>query len=67
MGHRGEDETPEFFREILTRLDLSPDEVLFFDDEMENIEAASEVGIEARFWRGFEDFTSLLFELGIGD
>jgi putative hydrolase of the HAD superfamily len=43
---------PEFFEEVLTRLGLSPDEVLFFDDTQKNVDNARAMGINAHFYDG---------------
>ena len=39
-----------FFERILTDLKLEPEEVLFWDDEEENIAVARQVGIDARLF-----------------
>ncbi len=38
---------PEIYHLVLDRLQLAPEEVLFLDDKLENIEAAKELGIVA--------------------
>ncbi len=40
----------EFFEEILKQLNLNPDEVMFWDDENENIQIASQIGIMAKYY-----------------
>lgn len=43
---------PEFFKEILRRWDMryKPQEIMFLDDDQENIDAAQSVGIDARLY-----------------
>lgn len=38
---------PEFFRETLRLLGMTPDEVAFIDDSQENVDSAKSVGIDA--------------------
>ena len=47
---------PAFFERILTDLKLKPEEVLFWDDEEENVVVAKEVGIDARLYTTFKEF-----------
>lgn len=66
LGHFKEE--PDFYRIVLDRLGLEPDEVLMWDDGEEKVAAAKSVGIKARFWRGFEEFKEeLAVDLGISD
>ena len=44
----------EFFEIIIKRLDLKPEEILYWDDE--DIEMAKEVGINASVFTSFENF-----------
>jgi putative hydrolase of the HAD superfamily len=48
-------EEPEFFTKILAELKVQPNEVVFWDDDMKNVEAAKAVGIDARFYASIED------------
>ena len=45
-----------FYRTILETLHLAPEEVIFFDDEQENIEIAKSLGIKSVFVDGEEEF-----------
>ena len=47
---------PAFFERILTDLKVKPEEILFWDDEEENVAVAKEVGIDARLYTTFEEF-----------
>ncbi|PIR82980.1 hypothetical protein COU19_02860 [Candidatus Kaiserbacteria bacterium CG10_big_fil_rev_8_21_14_0_10_56_12] len=44
----------EFYRHILSELDLHPEEVLFFDDSQANVDAANALGIESHLYTGLE-------------
>lgn len=44
----------EFFEHVLTGLNLQAKEVLFFDDTQRNVDTASEMGINAHFYNGFD-------------
>ncbi|NTW15447.1 MAG: HAD-IA family hydrolase [Candidatus Moranbacteria bacterium] len=50
---------PRFFEVILEKLDLSPEEVIFFDDEEENVEVGRSFGIKSVLIDGTEDFRSV--------
>jgi epoxide hydrolase-like predicted phosphatase len=41
----------EFYRLALNRLDVAPDEALFFDDFQQNVDAACRIGIQGIFFR----------------
>ena len=45
-----------FFERILTDLKLEPEEVLFWDDEEENVAVAKELGIDSRLFAALGDF-----------
>jgi putative hydrolase of the HAD superfamily len=42
---------PAAYRAVLTELDASPEEVVFFDDRAANVAAASDLGIDAHLFR----------------
>lgn len=48
------DET--FFNHIISRLAINPGEALFWDDAEGNVAAAKRLGMNAEFYRDFEDF-----------
>jgi putative hydrolase of the HAD superfamily len=50
----------EFFEKILEKLNLQPSEVIFLDDEAENVEVAKKLGILAFTVSGAEDFRKLV-------
>ena len=57
LGHRKPD--IEFFKKVMDDLpNFKKDEILFWDDTLENIEAAREFGIKAEIYKDFEDFES---------
>lgn len=41
---------PEFFEKIIEELGIAPDEIVFIDDEQQNIDAAKSLGIDARLY-----------------
>jgi putative hydrolase of the HAD superfamily len=41
---------PEFFEKIIQELGVVAEEVVFIDDEQQNIEAAMSLGIDARLY-----------------
>jgi putative hydrolase of the HAD superfamily len=41
---------PEFFEKIVEELGIAPEEVVFIDDEQQNIDAAKSLGIDARLY-----------------
>lgn len=58
IGH--EKHEPEFFAEVLRRLGLRPDEVMYWDDDQTNVDVARSLGIEARFYTGLADLKRLM-------
>jgi len=46
---------PGFFREILAKLGMKPEEVAYRDDDKKNVEVAKELGIEAKFYEKISD------------
>lgn len=51
----------EIFRECTRRMGFSPEEILFIDDSMRNVEAAREAGWQAAYYRQGSDLR-LIFE-----
>lgn len=45
----------QFFRACLERLNLDPEEVVYFDDDQECVAAADALSIEAHIWAGVSD------------
>ena len=41
--------SPEFYREAVRRIGLPPEEILFIDDSLTNVEAARALGIDAKW------------------
>jgi putative hydrolase of the HAD superfamily len=58
---------PEFFSKITHQLKLKPEQILFIDDEQENIDAAHQAGIRARFFRSVRSLIEDLGQLGFND
>lgn len=65
----GEEKTRKPFREIyelvLTRYDLVASETLFIDDNIRNIKAGQEIGLECIHFTNPEDLSSSLTSLGL--
>ncbi|MFZ2887163.1 MAG: HAD-IA family hydrolase [Minisyncoccia bacterium] len=53
IGH--EKDAPEFFEEVLSRLELKPEEVQYWDDDQKNVDVAKALGIDARFYSNLEE------------
>jgi putative hydrolase of the HAD superfamily len=51
----------QIYRRVIELLDVRPQEILFFDDKQENVDAASKLGWHARLYIGHQ---GLLAELG---
>ncbi|MCA9390389.1 HAD-IA family hydrolase [candidate division WWE3 bacterium] len=54
---------PRFFEQVIERLELDPNEILFIDDEVENIETAQSVGLATYNYIDFESFEIFIDEL----
>lgn len=52
-----------FFKKILDLRDLKPDEVIFWDDDMPNVQAAKELGISAWYFKNFAVYKKKMKEL----
>lgn len=50
---------PIFFKKVLQKLNLKPEEVMFLDDEEENVEAARKLKISASLYRSIKQLESL--------
>jgi putative hydrolase of the HAD superfamily len=53
-------DNPEFFRKIMERLNCTAAELIFIDDEKENVESAKSVGIQAVLFTGEDSLKGLL-------
>lgn len=47
---------PKFYLKVLEILKVTPDQVIFMDDDEGNVESAKEIGMDARFYSGIKDF-----------
>lgn len=56
---------PKIFLLACERLNVKPEEVIFTDDNIENINGAKEMGIQAFLYEGFDKFLDKLKELGV--
>ena len=54
---------PQFFFEVLERLHLKPEEVLFWDDHKIYVQSAQSVGIRAEFYVSFEEYSKKMVKL----
>lgn len=55
----------KIFQTLVGRSGVKADEIVFADDNEENLAGAREVGIQAFFYEGFEHFMNKLKELGV--
>lgn len=46
----------EFYQNMIKKLGLKADEIMFWDDEQENVEAAEKAGVAAKFYESFDLF-----------
>jgi epoxide hydrolase-like predicted phosphatase len=56
---------PRIYRLVLDRLGVQPQEAVFVDDFMKNIEGAKEVGMHTVWFKGREDAVRQLRGLGV--
>lgn len=56
---------PAAFEDVLNKLEATADQVLFLDDNLLNIDAASQCGMQAKLTRGFDDLRNNLRESGV--
>jgi putative hydrolase of the HAD superfamily len=56
-------EEPEFFEHVLNELKLNKDEVLFVDDDPENVEVAKNFGIRGVSYEGVESLRDIIEKL----
>lgn len=54
VGH--EKDSREYFEEVLNRLALKPEEVMYWDDDQKNVDVAKSLGIDAHFWVSIDQF-----------
>ncbi|MBU0750518.1 HAD hydrolase-like protein [Patescibacteria group bacterium] len=45
----------KYFEEVLRRLDCTPNEVMYWDDDQKNVDVAKGLGIDARFYTRLEE------------
>ena len=56
---------PEIYQRLMSRIDFSPEECLFIDDSIHNIEAAEQLGIQVIHFKNSETLSKELKELEI--
>jgi len=54
---------PEIFREVIRRIGFQPEEILFIDDSMRNVDGARAVGMDAAYYRQGDDLRQLFQHL----
>ena len=54
-----------FYQGVIKELDLEANDIMFWDDEKENVEAAEKAGLKASFYEHLEGFKEKLVEEGI--
>ncbi len=50
---------PQYFERVLETLNVPASDVIFLDDDHENVDAAHSVGIDARFYESIEDLKKI--------
>lgn len=50
---------PEFFAAVLEKLQFPAADVMYFDDDEENVKVAKSLGIDAYFYTGLKDFETV--------
>ncbi len=55
----------KIFQELVIKSQILPEEIVFADDNNDNLEGAKQVGIQAFFYEGFDKFLEKLQELGV--
>lgn len=50
---------PEYFTRVLEALSVSSSDVVFLDDDQENVSAARSLGIDARYYESIEDIRKI--------
>lgn len=55
----------DIFLELVKRSEVKPEEIVFADDNEDNLEGARKIRIEAFFYEGFDKFVNKLKELGV--
>ena len=53
------------YRDVLVRLDVPHEDVVFIDDRRENVRAAELLGVQGIVWKGAADAETRLKELGV--
>ncbi|HEX7042907.1 MAG TPA: HAD-IA family hydrolase [Patescibacteria group bacterium] len=54
---------PEFFKLVLQKIDLKPNEVIFWDDHMSYVQSAESLGINAHFYANFDQYKKIMDSL----
>lgn len=55
----------KIFRELVNRARVRPEEIVFADDNEDNLAGAKRIGIQAFYYEGFGQFLAKLKELGV--
>jgi putative hydrolase of the HAD superfamily len=58
-------EQSEFFQKVIADLNIPAEQIAYWDDEQENIDSATSIGINSFFYTGLDSFKKQLNELGI--
>lgn len=58
---------PEIYRRLLERYDIRPEEAVFLDDTLKNVEVAERLGIHGIHFRSLEQAKEELEKLGVGE
>lgn len=55
----------KIFQELVKQSGVKPEEIVFADDNNDNLEGAKELGIQSFFYENFDQFINKLKELGV--
>jgi FMN phosphatase YigB (HAD superfamily) len=56
---------PKIFLIALEQWEIDPEECLFFDDRIENVEGARSIGINSQLFTGIDEMKSFLADAGV--
>jgi putative hydrolase of the HAD superfamily len=63
LGYAKEDE--EFYQAVIDKTGLKPQEILFVDDEEENVAAAKKYGLKTHHYQNYKNLVKKLKEVGL--
>ena len=55
----------KIFKDLVSKSGVKPEEIVFADDNEQNLKGAKEIGIQTFFYKGFNNFLDKLKEFGV--